>query len=249
MKRFAFVVPCHGREQLARACMRQLARTCAAAPDGLDATAVLVGAEAWVEELADELGFAFVRAANSPLGRKWNDAFEHAGRGLGADYVVACGSDDFVHPVFLAELPEPGRILCSRASTVVSPDGRELAHLNIGYDGGDGMRVMPLELLERLAFRPVEDSRERAIDTSIHMNLRRAGVPPRFVYRDLDPMAIVDFKSPTEQLNSYADCATAFGVLRSDDPWGLLGEWYDADAIAEVRSVFDARAAAMPVAA
>lgn len=76
---FAFVVPCHGRHELAAVCLRQLRRTCdALAWNGLPATAVVVAHDSRFEALADELDFAYVRQRNHPLGRRWNDGYERA---------------------------------------------------------------------------------------------------------------------------------------------------------------------------
>lgn len=235
----AFVVPCHGREQLAGACLRQLRRTCdELAADGLDATAVLVGDEPVFERVAAELVFEFVRQANSPLGRKWNDGFE-AALALGAEFVIPFGSDDAVDARLIAErLPGSGAIGASRMSAIVAPDGKRLAHLKITYEGGDGVRTWPAGLLQHLDGRPCEDERERALDTSMHRRLRRAHVQAGFRYVDLHPLQILDFKSTEGQLNPYDGCVRGYGVGEFDDVWQRIAEVYPVEFVDEVERIY-----------
>lgn len=239
-----FVVPAHGRFSLTAVCLRQLARTCdALADEGVAASAVVI-ADDENFETADALGFATVRRENRPLGRRWNDGYELAAK-AGVDYVVALGSDDWIdHRLVLAQLEGRGEIRCSRLSSVVSEDGRRLTPLRIGYEGGDGVRMLPTALLKRLRYRPAEEDRERAIDTSIMRRLREGlGRAPLVSYADVHPCQIVDWKSRANQLNSYADCL-GDGRLRHEDyaaeldPWTALAEHYPAEALAEMRALY-----------
>jgi len=231
-----FIVPAHGRVEKTRACLRQLARTCDDLEQaGLAATAVVV-AEDENLETARELGFADLRCRNYPLGRKWNDGYRFAGL-AGADYVVPFGSDDWVDPiVFLDQLPDGHEIRCSRLSAVVREDGKRIAPLSIWYDGGDGVRIIPRKLLERLAFRPAEENRDRAIDTSIMRSIARVG-QPSIIYFDAHPYQIVDWKTHGSQLNTYAACLT-FASGPEADPWEELADRYPAVALDEMRAVY-----------
>jgi hypothetical protein len=225
--RVCFVVPCHGRHALAQACLRELARTCAAlAEEGLDASAILAGDDRFFARLADELGFGYMPSPNRPLGRKWNDAIEFACREGAADYVIPFGSDDLIDPqlILSAPLPAEREVRCSRLSSVVDPRGARLATLEIPYRGGDGVRIIPAALLERVRFRPAGEDRERGIDGSIFDQLNRSGDGPRYVYHDLDPLQIIDCKSGDgSQRNSYQSCLE-FATAEHDDPWGLLAD-------------------------
>lgn len=233
-----FVVPAHGRGDKTRVCLRQLVRTCEALErDGLRATAVVVADDANLR-IAAELGFETVRSANRPLGRRWNDGYEHAGRVVGADVVCPLGSDDWIDPVMLSDLPAPGEIRASRMSAVVSEDGLRLTQLHIGYEGGDGVRLMPRDLLERLGFRPAEDERERAIDTSILRRLHQLGRKPSIRYFDVHPCQIVDWKTAGDQLNSYEACRTGFARGGELDPWHALRRFYPAEALEEMRAAY-----------
>lgn len=233
-----FVVPAHGRVEKTRVCFRQLRRTCDALTGlGLDACAVVV-AEDENLDTAREQGFLTVSQTNQPLGRKWNDGYEVAGR-EGADFVVPLGSDDWVDPILFMDLPGPTEIRCSRLSSVVSEDGNRISPLRIWYDGGDGVRILPRAILEEQRFRPAEEVRSRAIDTSIVLNYQRThgGALPRFRYFDASPWQIVDWKTAGDQLNTY-DACVAFRNDAERDTWETLKDRYPADALLEMRSVY-----------
>ena len=202
--KIVFVVPVHNRREIATVCLRQLRVIC----DELgDATAVLVGAEKFFSDLADELQFEWVNSPNSPLGKKWNDSIYYAGVNLEADFIVRFGSDDVVHPSFFDDLPCEGEIVCTRRTAIVSPDGARLACLTIDYEGGDGVQIVPAALWEPLRFRPALDDRQRAVDASITQNMRLNGVRFAYRYLDNDPLAIIDFKTDTpDQRNTFLSC-------------------------------------------
>src|SRR5574337_507751 len=230
-----FVVPAHGRVELTRVCLRQLARTCDEISEhGFRATAVIVACDENLET-AGEAGFATVEQSNAQLGRRWNDGYELACRYGEADFVVPLGSDDWVDAEFVAgPMPDENEIRCTRLSSVVSEDGHRLARLRIPYAIGDGVRVIPRALLERVNFRPAEETRRRAIDTSVMQRLERVGQRPRIVYHDVDALQIVDWKS-AEQLNSYERCL----VYRNGpevDPFDALEGRYPAEALEEMRA-------------
>lgn len=233
-----FVVPAHGRTELARVCLRQLARTCTELTEnGLDATAVVVACDENLET-ARALGFEALDRPNQPLGKRWNDGYEHAAR-LGADYLVPLGSDDWLDPDLLLrqKLPAPGELLCFRDSAVVREDGRELATLHIRYPGGDGVRVIATETLAPLRFRPAEDTRRRAIDTSILQRLTVAlGREPTLRYGDVHALQVVDWKSPAN-LNGYTACLH-FRKGPLLDPWRALRGVYPAVALDEIQTVY-----------
>lgn len=246
-----FLVPAHGRVALTEVCLRQLRRTCnALEANGMRASAVVVADDENLEN-AHALGFATVERPNAPLGRKWNDAYELAGR-AGIDYVVPIGSDDWIDAdLVLAQLQKDAEVRCSRLSAVVSEDATRLARLDIRYGGrhdfGDGVRVIATSLLEPLGFRPADEDRNRAIDTSVFERIgRMLGRLPQVSFTDLHALQIVDFKSH-EQLNSYASCLgdDRLGAEESDDPFGDLAEVYPAEAIDEMRALHPALAVAL----
>lgn len=209
----AFVVPVSGRHRLGRICLTHLRHVCAEIGD---CTAVLAGNEPYFKHLAADLGFHWVYATNDPLGRKWNDAYMAAAV-KNADYFIPVGSDDVVHPSLFEQLPDGDQIFCTRHSAIVNPDGNRLVSLSIDYPGGDGVRIFTRHLLEQVMFRPCMDDRHRAIDGSITQHLQRTGREPEFVYRNTDPLAIVDFKSNTsDQRNSFLSCLTFAIAERSD---------------------------------
>lgn len=233
-----FAVPCRGRFAMTRVTLTQLARTIdEVRASGVDAHAV-VAADDDSLEIAQGLGFETIEVPNQPLGRKWNAAYWTAWQN-DADHVIPLGSDDWIDPVILADLPDADEIRCSRLSAVVREDGHRLARLNIHYHGGDGVRIMPRGLLDLVHGRPAEHHRDRAIDTSIMRKLTaaRAGAPPHVRYLDAHPYQIVDWKSPDGQLNTYQACL-AFMDGDEEDPWAVLADRYPAVALDEMRAVY-----------
>ena len=232
-------MPAFRRFELTRVCLTQLRRTCAELADrDIAATAVVIADDQNLD-VADLLGFATVRRENAPLGRKFNDGIEFACRHLGADFVVPFGTDNWVDPELIAELPEPGTIAAHRLCTLVHESGEKAGTLHVGYEGGDGIRTWPRDLLEPLRFRPAAEDRGRAIDTSIRERMKVNGLKPPFVYHDLHPWQIVSFQSEDVQLNDYRSLRHLYGSgPEIPEPWEALAEHYPAEAIDEVREVF-----------
>lgn len=241
MTRVWFIVPVFGREELTRVCLRQLARTCAgAAEHGVDATAVVIGDDSSVD-LAEDLGFATVRRDNKHLGRKFNDGYQlacdPAYNPAPADYCVPCGSDDWVDPVIFQRLPGEA-IGVFRQIAVVNEDRTELMRLRVGYKGGAGIRIIPRWLLERCGYRPADEDRKRAIDTStldgMYRTLGRR--MPAMIDLDVHALQIVDWKSRGQQLNTYS-MLRGYRRGAESEVWSAVGEWFPAEAVEEMREL------------
>ncbi len=247
MKTLAFVVPAYQRFELAAVCLRQLAATCGELLEhGIRATAVVVADDANLD-VADELGFATVKQENLPFGRKWNDGIEYAARYLEVDYVVPFGTDNMVLPELIAaQVPKRKHAIgAHRRFTIVHQDGWRGQVLNVDYEGGDGIRVIPAALLEPVAYRPAEDDRARGIDTSIWNSITRAhGKPPKFEYVDVHPLQVVGFQSADVQLNDYSSLRALFseGDERRDI-WEYIRTRYPAGVVDEARQVMRNRGA------
>src|SRR5688572_14547654 len=101
-----FIVPAHGRTELARICLRQLWRCCHdLIENGVDATAVVVADDENLDTARD-LGFGWVRHDNQYTSQKFNEGIYLAcNNPRPADYVVPCGSDDWVDYRLFLELP------------------------------------------------------------------------------------------------------------------------------------------------
>jgi len=242
-----FVMPVFGRLELTKLCMDQLRWTCDAISVGeLHANAIVVGHEEELLEHARELGFWTVHQENEPLGRKFNDGIE-AAHVAGADYVVPCGSDNWVHPrwIHTVSLPRADEVVCHRQAAIVHESGNELGFITVSYDGGDGIRIFPLELFRPLQWRPAVDHRNRAIDTSIVERLRRfADWTPTYRYHDVGYWSVVGFQSYDQQLNDYAALMKQFGDATEPDPWAWLEAHYPPPAVGRVRELMKARVAA-----
>lgn len=243
--RLWFLIPAHGRFDLARVCLQQLRRTCDALIDGgIDASAAVVANDQNLE-LAEALGFATIRETSPTLGRKWNHAYQFACdpayNPQPADYVVPFGSDDWIDADLLLTAPVgPDYLTCFRRCAFVSEDGRRLARLSIGYPGGVGVRVIPRSFVEKAGYRPADEHKRRSLDTSTLAGLKKAnyGRTPEIVYHDLHDLQVVDFKSQAGQLNSYKMGLRFTKARESSDVFGELAEVYPAEAVEEMRAVY-----------
>lgn len=241
-----FIMPAHGRENVARACMTQLARTIDRLADHhIDAAAVVIADDANLDT-ARTLGFGTIEQTNDLLGRRFNDGYQFATdpavNPRPADYVVPIGSDDWIDHRILLDLPDPNTIHCFRKGAIVNETGHSMALVDITYDAGLGIRVIPRQLIERANHRPAEDYKTRAVDTSTLHGLKRATPGLRLRYRDLHPHQIVDWKTSGPQLNPYR---TVLPYARKGgqhpDPFLELADTYPADALDDMRAVYGVR--------
>lgn len=236
-----FVVPAHGRAQLTRICLRQLKRTCdALTTEGVHATAVVVADDENLDT-AHELGFATVTRDNRFLSRKFNDGIQLAldprYNPAPADYVVPCGSDDWVDYRLFLDLPAPDTMYGFQRLAVVREDGQEITCRFLNYMGGAGIRIYPRQLMEPLGYRPADPDRERACDTSILTNLLlHHEHAMRVVHCHSHDYQLVDWKSPLEQLNSYAQLSAVHRGGESADPFEALAGTYPAVALEEMQA-------------
>jgi hypothetical protein len=240
-----FVCPAHGRFKLTRICLEQLRRTCDALHGhGIDATAVVVADDDNLDT-AHELGFATVRRDNRFLARKFNDgiqlACDPALNPSPADHVALIGSDDWVDHRILLDLPPLDTVLAFQWAAFVSEDGRQLAETRLGYLGGVGVRVYPRQLLEPRGYRPADEDRTRNCDFSILHNTRQANQPRpvRIDYGDLHARQVVDWKSPGQQLNSYADVTGVHRGGSIGNPFELLTGLYPDQALEQMADHYD----------
>jgi hypothetical protein len=237
-----FVVPAHGRLPLTRICLTQLRRTCdQLEAEGVRASAVVIADDENLDT-ARELGFGTVERNNQYLARKFNDGIQLAldpeHNPHPADYVVPCGSDDWVdHRLFL-DLPAANRVVGWKRLAVVREDGREISCRQLDYTGGAGIRIYPAALMAPFGYRPADPDRRRACDTSILTNLCMhhglGGI--RVEHRHLHDYQIVDWKSPAEQLNTYAELAAVYRPTVTGDPFEELAPFYPAEALDEMRA-------------
>ena len=251
MKTLWFVVPVHGRLSLARVCLRQLRRTCDVLyENGVAASAVIVSDRNSLAALdVVDLRFGWVERDNDFTSAKFNDgiqlATDPAYNPYPVDYVVPCGSDDWIdHRLFLGPLPEPNDIHGFKWMSFVREDGRVIRTTYLGYEGGSGVRIIPRQLVAPLGYRPASEDRERGCDSSIMRNIRAYhGDTLKIRHFDTSPYWIVDWKSEC-QLNSYE---LVPGVLRAQemgDPFEELVGFYPPEALEEMgRVYFGAKAA------
>lgn len=192
----------------------------------------------------ERLGFGTVERDNAFLSRRFNDGIQLATDGRynrrPADFVVPCGSDDWVDWRLFVDLPPANTVVGFQAMCFVREDGRELSTSRVEYLGGCGIRIYPRAVMAALRFRPADEDRERGCDTSILTNLRRAhGDALRVRHATSAPVQIVDWKSAGANLNGY----DRVGQWRQAvaDPWEELAGTYPAEALAEMRSHYGIR--------
>lgn len=249
MRTLWFVVPVHGRLPLASVCLRQLRRTCDALfQEGVHATAVVVTDARQhyaLRKLTGDLRFGYVNRDNDYTSRKFNDGIELATspryNPRPADFVVPIGSDDWVDYRLFCELETIGdhTIVGFQRMSFVREDAGEIASVLLNYRGGSGIRIIPRVLLEPLGYRPADADRKRACDTSILVNLSRQwGDRLRVEHWFRHDRQIVDWKTPGEQLNSYANVVNGHSSSLASDPFAELAGWYPAEAIDEMRDFY-----------
>jgi hypothetical protein len=240
------VTPVHGRETLTRLCLEQRLRAIAELRGlGVETRQVIVGCDGNLDA-ARELGFDVLDRPNV-LGRKVNDGFEFA-CAEGADVVGYIGSDDWILPAYLAELPSDGDLSVGAWETVVSPDGRRLV-VRVASASGSTPWLIPRGLLEPLGFRPSEDHRMSGIDGSIRRALngqrthprrrRRAEPGPRVPLRrvDIDELQRVGFKGGVEQITPFERVVPRARrrIFRDAEPFQALADVYPPDLVGRMQ--------------
>lgn len=248
MRSLWFVVPVHGRLPLARICLRQLRRTCDALIDhGVAATAVIVSDQDTLNTVDPQtLRFGWVRRDNQFLGRRFNDGIQLATDPKyntdPADFVVPCGSDDWVdHRLFLEPLPDADTIQGFQQMSFVREDGREICSAFLDYEGGAGVRIIPRELVTPLGYRPADEDRPRGCDTSILRNLRHYhGDSMKVKHWHLNDRQIVDWKTAGEQLNGYQAVTSMRQLATHPDPFQELSAYYPVEALEEMDAYYQA---------
>lgn len=243
-----FCIPAHGRLPLTRICLQQMRRTCDALEvEGVNASAVVIADDENLDT-AEELGFATVRRDNVATARKFNDGIQLAldprHNPWPADYVVPCGSDDWVdHRLFL-DLPPANTMVGFRQLAVVREDGLEMVVRDVAIPGGTGIRIYPAAVMKRAGYRPADPYRERGCDGSILKNLQLEwGDGLRIEHRHLHDFQIVDWKSPEEdgQLNPYNTLTALRGGKQRFDPFEALRGYYPDDALDDMADLYAQR--------
>jgi hypothetical protein len=239
MQSLWFIVPAHGRLELARICLTQLRRTVDALEhEGIRASAVVIACDENLDT-AREMGFATVERDNRFTSRKFNDgiqlACDPAFNPFPVDYVVPLGSDDWVDWRLFHNLPAPLHMVAFQRMSFVNETGTELTVKHIRSEGGCGIRIIPRHVTAMLGYRPADEHRKRGCDTSMLLNLKEHIEDLRIEHRDLDPLQIVDWKTHGENLNTYADLDRHRSELKRD-PFVVLQGRYPAEALTAMQS-------------
>lgn len=256
--RLVLVMPAWRRFDVTRLVLAQRAHLRGVlAERGVDAVTLVVADDDNLD-MAAEMGCETLERPNLPLGRKWNDGLEHACRELDADFVTVVGSDDWVHPDLFDRLPaavapmpmptDEQPVVFWEAEAPEAVTGRKLALVDLltgrmrlcESRGRWGVIpwVFPRAALDPSGCRPVKDAAVKGLDGSLAAGL---GVRPRWVFRDPNPVARVDFKSDTN-LNSYDLISGAIGVGETLEPWDVLAAHYPPALVDQARGLAEAMA-------
>lgn len=222
----ALVTPVHGRAELTRIVFEQRARLLVELANvGVEAHQVVVGND---ENLASarEHGFHVLERPNV-LGLRINDGMEFAFRELDAEHVCYVGSDDWLLPGHLADVPTQGKARTSRFIAFVSPDGRFIASMERSPVKGAVPWTLSRELLAPVGFRPADDELMENLDSSIMAGFPVSRAEAFEYHAEDDPLRCVDFKSRTEQLTPWRVHASR----PRPNPWEVLATRYPADLV------------------
>lgn len=233
-----FIVPAHGRLSLSQVCLRQLRRTCDSLwENGVEATAVVIADDENLD-VARGLGFGTIKRDNRFVSAKYNDGIQLACdpefNPRPVDYVVPCGSDDWVDWRLFTDLPPPNTLVGFQRLSFVREDGKEMVQRFVDVPGGCGIRIYPRKIMSFHGYRPADEDRYRACDTSIITNLWREQ-QFKIEHRDIDPRQIVDWKSQDLQLNPYESLTFHKTFANPQDPFQALADLYPAEALREMR--------------
>lgn len=196
------VTPVHGRVGLTRIVFEQRVLVLEALrAKGLSVRQVIAGDDENMD-LAAEYGFDLVESPN-PLGSRLNDGFEFAFRELGAENVAFCGSDSWLLPGPLGDLPEPGYVRSSTTLALVTD--KELVYVPARPVKGRVPWIVSRDLMEPHGFRPEDDAAVRLMDAGIHRACVAVNPDAFRCALDDDPLRVVEFRNGPweEQITSW----------------------------------------------
>lgn len=230
-------MPVHGRAGLLDIVLDQrLALMADLAALGVRAEMVVVGDEDNLLGMARERGFHTVRCPN-PLGRRINVGFEFAFRDLEADYAVYNGSDSWLLPEPLADLPGTGRVRSSRELALFSPS--EMISIPAKPPVGRAPWTIGRDLMARSAFRPAPNGKRVGLDGALLSAVMGVDPDAFFCPPGDDPLRAVDFRRGpwTEQMTPW-ERLVGRRADRWRDPWGRLAESYPAQLVERMQRYY-----------
>lgn len=231
MKLF-FVTPAHERFALSRICFKQRQWAMETLRSiGVEAECVVI-ADDHNLEIAREFGFYTVERNNEWLGRRFNDGYQLAAR-EGATHVCPVGSDSWIQPAFMADLPEPGTVLASRNYAVVNRSGERRAQIWIPIDSGVSY-VLNMEDLAPSDYRPVRDKIKRGCDTS---TFRGLGSQIKICFHEQYELETVAFQS-NPQITNYSNLYQKWGRRETFQPFEGLAYIYPNELVDEIMEFY-----------
>ena len=121
----------------------------------------------------------------------------------------------------------------------VREDGQQISTTTLGNVGGCGIRIYPAALLAPLGYRPADEDRVRACDTSILYNVQRHhGDHMRVIHRHLHDRQIVDWKSPGQNVTPFDRISGRHRTRLDGDPFAALADFYPADALEDMAGLY-----------
>lgn len=232
--KIVFVTPAWGRVELSQIVFAQRASAIDSLADaGIVAQQVVVGSDENIGA-AKAFGFETTYCSNFFLGMKFNHGYEVA-RELGATHVVPVGSDSFLDPEFLLDLPDD-RVVASRNYAMIREDGKERQHLQmtaVSY-------AIPSAFLHEVSWRPIESWRKRGCDTSTLDRVSAYG--DRLEYRESHPLETVSFRTSGNQVSDYEGYWSVWGIARTQSRvFEDLFYFYPDQLVRQVQALYDRR--------
>lgn len=229
-----FVTPAWKRYELTAVCLEQRSRSIDyLASYGIDAHCVVVADDENLD-IARGFGFDTVEQNNNGLGRKWNDGTEYAAK-QGAEWIVPIGSDSWLDPDYLRDLPRRRFTRTSGLYAVVTAD--KLAKCNVTNPRlSAGPYVFHRSLLEASGFRPTDDDNSTNTDHSTLSGIGRERI--KWEHKDIHPLQYVGFRGEPH-MTSYASLVRMWGVSEHDDPWDQLKAHYPKDLVTKAQRVME----------
>jgi hypothetical protein len=238
----AFNTPVYKRHDLTRACMKQRLACIEALP--FRAVNIMVGDEPEHEAIAAETGSIFVHHGNNEpaLGAKFNAGYA-AAREAGATHVMAIGSDSWIAPQALADLPYCTDWVTSlTALSAFKEDGTERFDLSIRYAAGFGVAM--IYPIGALGPEPCDPAKPKGCDGS---TWRRALIGKGNVnFIRPEKCSYVNFASPDVQVTPYSALKvhrrTSLLESRPEHVFGDLRPLYGDDLVDMIEGLYAARA-------
>lgn len=220
-------------EQRQRVCEELAAR-------GVDAGMLIVADDENLD-IAAEYGSETIKAANSPLGAKWNAGLHHAADS-GVDWICWIGSDDWIHPsifesIIGTEPADKAQIYSGHRLAICNMQTAQLQRIETPSPFGAIPWLLDARLVRDAIRRqngdrigPLKPNEKRGLDGALIRGLRLGRVNFAWHFSDPTDFRCVDFKTRTN-ITPFDGLARNLGVGDREDAWETLAKHFPADLV------------------